>query len=700
LTLADDTCDREEWAVLHSSPGHLAETLEAIHLGIMMVMANGDVAVCNPAALMLLDLPPGLHGHVFNLGDVAAKLHGLHLGPDDDGQAVSFQNTNGLHLEIQVSRIEAHGMIIVIEDVSEQHARDRARQFAEAEYRSLFRNAVCGIYRDQLDGIPVRCNPALALLNGYQTEEEYITAVSGAHGAWYVEPTRSDEFKRLMREEGRVKDFVSEVYRHRTRERIWITENAWYVRDPEGNPLFIEGTIQDATERVATLSVIERQANIDTLTSVASRFRFFNEMADGTAPESAGCTLHSIDLDRFKEVNDHMGHAAGDHVLKVSAQRLLSLCGGHDIVARLGGDEFAILQHGATGEDEAREFAARIVEVMSEPVDIGGRHVVIGASVGVAIHPTLAGDAEELLGNADLALYQAKATGRNGYRIFDADLRVGIQRRQEFASELRAAIAGEELELYYQPIVHSGSGETEGYEALLRWNHPTRGLLHPQQFIPYAEEAGLMTELGAWATERACEQGGLLPKELRISVNVSPSQFRSAGIVSGLRGILERTGFDPRRLILEITETAILPSEVVAKKVLFELKEMGVGVALDDFGTAYSSLSYLQRFAFDKVKIDRSFVASMFDDPASAAIVRAVVGIGRDLRIDVVAEGVETQALVEGLAAEGCTHMQGYYFGHPKCFADVVNDIAVGRLVTKLPARQDFGQRLRLALSA
>ncbi|HEX7108199.1 MAG TPA: diguanylate cyclase, partial [Aestuariivirga sp.] len=201
-------------------------------------------------------------------------------------------------------------------DQSDHHGavRTSAHRMAEAEYRSLFENAVCGIYRDQLDSTPVRCNPALAVLNGYQNEAEYIHAVTGAHGAWYVDPERGDEFKRLMREEGRVKDFVSEVYRHRTREKIWITENAWYVRDAEGNPIFIEGTIQDATERITTMAIIEREANLDALTGAASRYRFLREIEEKTVAGAAPCTLYSIDLDRFKEVNDIYGHAAGDYV--------------------------------------------------------------------------------------------------------------------------------------------------------------------------------------------------------------------------------------------------------------------------------------------------------------------------------------------------------------------------------------------------
>ncbi len=559
---------------------------------------------------------------------------------------------------------------------------------AEAEYRSLFENAVCGIYRDQLDSTPVRCNPALAVLNGYQNEAEYIHAVTGAHGAWYVDPGRGDEFKRLMREEGRVKDFVSEVYRHRTREKIWITENAWYVRDAEGNPIFIEGTIQDATERITTMAIIEREANLDALTGAASRFRFLREIEEKTVAGAEPCTLYSIDLDRFKEVNDIYGHAAGDYVLGVTARRIQALVKEDGLLARLGGDEFAILQGGSATLADATMLAESIVEAMGQPISVSGQNLIIGASVGVAMFPDHAANSEELLSNGDMALYQVKSKGRGGYRIFDRDLGSRTLQRKEIERELSLAIAHEELELHYQPIVECGAGKIVSCEALMRWSHPQRGLLLPAQFIAIAEESGLMPELGNWAIAQACRHAAILPAHIKMAVNVSPNQFRSSGILSELRRALDETGLDPKRLVLEITETAILSNEATAEKVLDELEAMGVLLALDDFGTGYSSLSYLQRFAFREVKIDRSFVAGMIELPANLAVIRAVLSIGRDLGIDVVAEGVETLAQVDALAREGCFLMQGYFFGKPKPYLEIVGDLAVQHLSQQLPARE------------
>ena len=554
------------------------------------------------------------------------------------------------------------------------------RRSAEVEYRSLFENAVCGIYRDELDGTPVRCNPALALLNGYAGEAEYISAVRGSHGAWYVDQERGAEFKRLMKHEGRVRDFVSEVYRHRTREKFWITENAWHVRDLDGNPIFIEGTIQDATERITTMAIVERQANIDSLTGVASRFKFMNALHEQTSMRAPDFALFSIDLDRFKEVNDALGHAAGDFVLRRSAERLDFIADGKALVARLGGDEFALLLPGLADKPLLEDLAGKIIAAMSEPVQIGGQNLIVGASVGIASFPLHADNAEELLANADMALYGAKLAGRNGFCLFDADLRIASQRNKELESELRAAIEGDQLELYYQPIVNGSTGAVKACEALMRWNHPARGLIMPSQFIPLAEEAGLMTELGNWAITRACQQAVILPDNIKVAVNVSPNQFRSASIIAHLRQALSETGLEPGRLILEITESVILSSEMIAERVMSELQFIGVHLALDDFGTGYSSLSYLQRYAFNKVKIDRMFVAGMLEQKANLAIVRAVLGIGRDLGIGIVAEGVEKIEQAEALRDEGCVLMQGYLFGRPKPLNDVICDLAVQEL--------------------
>lgn len=666
---------------LAAKPPAARAALEASRHGIISITANGSMVIHNAMARDLLNLPNCPLNKILKTKEIPPQIAGLRILHGRKKQDVEIhQISTRRFARFHGRRVGKDKVVIVIEDIDLGQEQSSAHRMAEAEYRSLFENAVCGIYRDQLDSTPVRCNPALAVLNGYENEAEYIHAVTGAHGAWYVDPGRSDEFKRLMREEGRVKDFVSEVYRHRTREKIWITENAWYVRDAEGNPIFIEGTIQDATERITTLAIIEREANLDALTGAASRYRFLREIEEKTVSGAAPCTLFSIDLDRFKEVNDIYGHAAGDYVLGVTAKRIQALIKDDGLLARLGGDEFAILQSGTATLLDSTILAECIVEVMSQPISVSGQNLIIGASVGVAMFPDHAANSEELLSNADMALYQVKTRGRGGYRIFDKALGSRTQQRKEIERELSVAVAHDELELHYQPIVECKTGEIVSCEALMRWNHPRRGLLLPDKFIAIAEEAGLMPELGNWAIGQACRHAAILPPSIKMAVNVSPNQFRSSSILAELRRALDETGLDPKRLVLEITETAILSNEATAEKVLAELDAMGVLLALDDFGTGYSSLSYLQRFAFREVKIDQSFVAGMVELPANLAVIRAVLSIGRDLGIDVVAEGVETQSEADALAREGCSLMQGYLFGTPKPYLEIVGDLAVQNL--------------------
>ncbi|MFN4141872.1 putative bifunctional diguanylate cyclase/phosphodiesterase [Aestuariivirga sp.] len=553
---------------------------------------------------------------------------------------------------------------------------------AAGEYQSLFENAVCGIYRDRLDGSPVRANRALYTFNGYGSEEEHLDAVIQHGGSWYVDPDRQRLFQHLMETQGFVRDLVSEVYRHRTKERAWITENAWYVRDGDGNPIYIEGTIQDATDRVTALAEVERHANTDLLTGAASRFCFLKELHDHVARcAQAPVALLTVDLDKFKEVNDLFGHSAGDMVLRMTARRLRKAAEGREaIVARMGGDEFAVLLPDCADEAAASAVAAAIVESMARPIDIEGHEMTIGASVGVALCPAHTQAAKELLTFADLALYQRKHAGRNGYSMFNMEMQARHKQRLALEKELNEAIAAGALELYYQPIVASGSRRITGVEALMRWNHPSKGLIPPDEFIPLAEEAGLMVELGNWAIRRACLEGVRMPAPVRVAVNVSPSQLRSAGIVETVRQALAESGIAPGRVILEITETAILSSEALVGRVTEELRAMGVGLALDDFGTGYSSLSYLQRYAFSEIKIDRSFVAGAVSRSVNAAIIRGVISIARDLNIDVVAEGVETEEQAAFLTQEGCGFLQGYFFCRPTPFSEICTSLAVNAL--------------------
>ena len=660
---------------------NLDDFLNAIQCGVLLINNDGTLRHCNTAALEILGLADSAKSAT-GLEKLMDKLAAFEVTPKDGRSIVEIEVAPGKHVAIHAIRASS-GMILTVNKVEPNSLGQNANFMMDEEYRSLFENATCGVYRDRVDGTPVRCNPALVKFNGYSSESEYREAVSHAHSNWYVDPNRPTQFFQMMKSEGCVKDFVSEVYRHHSRERVWITENAWYVRDEQGVPVYIEGTIQDASERIATMAIIEQQANRDSLTSLASRQRFLKAMDAKIMDGREAFTIYSIDLDRLKPINDLHGHAAGDFVLKTIAAELMDLVGNDDLVARLGGDEFAILHHGDDAEGQVTALALKIVALLRKPLSLKGHNLLIGASVGLASFPAQGQDSATLLGNADLALYKAKKSGGNTFCIFDSELRSGLQRRLNVEDELKSAVSNNELELYYQPVVDAALGSIRGFEALMRWHHPKRGLLPPSEFIQIAEDAGLMTDLGNWAIRCACQQAAALPPHIKVGVNVSANQFRSASILEVLRESLAETKLDPKRLFVEITETVILSNEMIADRIYSELRDMGVMMALDDFGTGYSSLSYLQRFRFDKVKIDRSFVSGMSDLPASLAVVRAIIGIGRDLGISVVAEGVETKTQVDQLIAEGCYLLQGYFYGKPKPFTEVVSDLAVQGL--KLP---------------
>jgi diguanylate cyclase (GGDEF)-like protein len=379
-----------------------------------------------------------------------------------------------------------------------------------------------------------------------------------------------------------------------------------------------------------------------------------------------------LDLDRFKEVNDAPGHPVGDLLLREVAARLRACTRETDTVARLGGDEFAVVQVGASQPAEAEALCGRLLEVLGAPCRLDGQEVVVGASVGVALAPVDGDDPATLLRHADIALYRAKGEGRGTFRFFEEDMNRELQARRALERDLRRALDESRFELHYQPQVELGSGRTVGVEALLRWRHPERGVVPPNEFIPSAEETGLIVPIGAWVLRTACAQALAWPG-LRVAVNLSAAQFRQPGLAETVAQALRETGLDPGRLELEITEGVLLEDTVTAVTTLHALRSLGVRIAMDDFGTGYSSLSYLRRFPFDKIKIDKSFVADLDGSRSAdaAAIVRAVVSLGSSLGMTTTAEGIEAEAQAELLRAEGCDEVQGYHFGRPMPPADL-----------------------------
>ena len=445
-----------------------------------------------------------------------------------------------------------------------------------------------------------------------------------------------------------------------------VTTTRIPVRGDDGVPKYMISLIHDVTERKRYEERIAHMAHHDSLTGLPNRTAFNNHiegMIKSAASKNESFAVLCLDLDRFKEVNDVFGHAIGDEMLRQVASRLKRACGGA-FLSRLGGDEFTIVSTVGDQPSNAEAVADRMYAEMAEDIEIQGHRLRAGLTIGVSFYPDDAADAASLIAHADAALYRAKADGRGSIRFFEPDMDKRLRDRRTLQHDLRTALVRDELSLHYQPQATIG-GEVTGFEALARWQHPSRGLVPPTIFIPLAEESGLILSLGEWILREACREAASWSSPLKIAVNLSPVQFQHGDLAAMVHSVLLETGLAPQRLELEITEGVLIGDFARAVSVLRRLKSLGVRIAMDDFGTGYSSLSYLQSFPFDKIKIDRGFIANLEKTPQSGAIVRAVIGLGRGLNLPVTAEGVETQGQLDFLTSESCQEIQGYFIGRP-----------------------------------
>ena len=426
--------------------------------------------------------------------------------------------------------------------------------------------------------------------------------------------------------------------------------------------------VRDISERKEAAARIAHLAYHDTLTGLPNRSVFTEHLGrhvERAAAADEAVAVLCIDLDGFKAINDLHGHPAGDELLAAVAHRLRTVVRSNELVARLGGDEFAIVQQGGTQPTHAGLLAERLIEALSEPFSIGGTEARITASVGVAIFPADASTPSDLIKNADMALYRAKSEGRGLARFYEAAMDEALRQRRQLEADLRIAIGTDQMVIHYQPLADLGSGRILGFEALLRWTHPQLGPVSPDVFIRLAEESGLILKLGEWVLRQACAEAARWDPPLKLAVNLSPLQFMHDDLVGLVERVLSETGLAPERLDLEITEGLLIKDATGALATLERLKGLGVQISMDDFGTGYSSLSYFRMFPFDKVKIDRSFVADMLANPQARAIIRSVIGLGRGLGVPVLAEGVETSEQLEALRDEGCDQVQGYLISRP-----------------------------------
>ena len=443
-------------------------------------------------------------------------------------------------------------------------------------------------------------------------------------------------------------------------------------------------TYEDVSEQRRVEARVAHMAHHDALTDLPNRVLFHDRIREALnrlqrQPDASVAVL-CLDLDHFKDVNDTLGHSAGDALLQAVADRLRGCIRQTDVVARLGGDEFALLQSGGDQPHDAAALAERVVAALEAPFGLDGHRIRIGASVGIALAPGDGADADRLLRCADMALYRAKADGRGGHRFFEPDMDAQLHARRAVQVDLHDALGRDQFEVHYQPIVNLAAGEAQGFEALLRWHHPTRGMVSPGEFIPLAEEAGLIIPIGKWVMRRACADAAAWPGNHRVAVNLSPVQFSSPDLAEAVAEALAHSCLAPSRLELEITETVLLRDNEAVLATLHRLRALGVRIALDDFGIGYSSLSYLRSFPFDKIKIDQSFVRDMEHRADCAAIVESVAHLATSLGMGATAEGVETEEHLRRVRAAGCTEAQGYHLGRPRPNRELFRPPAAERL--------------------
>jgi diguanylate cyclase (GGDEF)-like protein/PAS domain S-box-containing protein len=583
-------------------------------------------------------------------------------------------------LETQVERRTAHLLAVNTKlkaEITERKIAVAALAKAEQKFRSIFENAMEGIYQSTPEGRFINANPALARIFGYESPEHLIREITDA-SSMYADPDRRTEFMRLMHKDGLVSGLESQI-RRRDGALIWISENARAVRDKDGNISFYEGTLEDVTERRLAQDELARRSFYDTLTGLANKALFMDRltqvMTRARRSRDYRYAVLFLDLDRFKVVNESLGHSRGDKLLRNIARKLTLELRGNDSVARFGGDEFAVLLDDLTAPRQAINVAKRIREALSEPVTIDEHQVFTSASIGVVLGSEHDTSAEQILRDVDIAMNRAKKAGKSQFKIFSSQMHAQAMRLLNLEGDLRRALDRGEFLLHYQPIVSLADGRLTGFEALVRWLHPQKGLIPPSDFISLAEETGLILPLGSWVLDQACHQlarwNDKNPERgLTMAVNLSATQINHANLVDQVERTLRKTGLPPQSLKLEITESVVMQNAEAASSLLKQLRDLSVKLSIDDFGTGYSSLSYLNRFPVDTLKIDRSFVSGMADQAENLGIVQSVVSLAHTLGMDVVAEGVETPEQMDSLKGLDCEFAQGYFFSRP---VDVAN---------------------------
>jgi diguanylate cyclase (GGDEF)-like protein/PAS domain S-box-containing protein len=673
--------NRETQVRLELEKQRLDTALNNMAQGLMQYDASARVVVCNQRYVDLFGLSadvvkPGAH---FRDIILHRKERGSFKGDVDEFYANILHNVaqgkithsvqespDGRTFAIVNRPLPQGGWVATMEDITERRTLEQERDRNYAFLRQI------------IDHIPSQITVKDArdrryLLVNRVTETQFGLARDGIVGktAFDLFPKAdadvitADDDKALRSVEGLFLD--ERPWRSHMGDRF-ITSTRIGIPDQAGKPRYIINVVQDVTERRRADEKIAHLAHYDALTDLPNRvlFREQIERELRKAREGEQFALLYIDIDEFKSINDSLGHHVGDELLKTVAARLKSCMRETDLIARIGGDEFAVIKTGVGSAADVVKFVTRLHETIRQPYQCLGHQLSTDASIGIALAPRDGTELDQLVKNADLAMYGAKADGRRTYRFFEPAMHARAKARLSMEQDLRQALADGGFEIHYQPLVDLRHDSVTGCEALLRWRHPERGMISPAEFIPVAEDTGLINEIGEWVLRTACAEAATWPDHIRIAVNVSPVQLKCQTVALKIAGALAASGLSPNRLELEITEAVLIRDDEAALAVLHQLRAIGVRIALDDFGTGYSSLSYLKRFPFDKIKIDRCFVSDIAEIDGSSAIVQAVVNIAAARNMTTTAEGVETEEQREALRALGCTEMQGYLFSAAK----------------------------------
>ncbi len=680
---------------LRDKEAHQRALLDNLFDGIITIDENGRIDTFNKAAERMFGYgAEEVRGH--NVTELMPErfrerhdraLHRRATGHRSTDftriQNVRALRKDGGHFPMELALTEVHRgerlfFIGVVRDLTEQREAEQGLQLAER----VFESSIEGILVTDAEGRVVRVNDAFCEITGYDREE-----VLGEKASILKSGRHDDEFFERMwhalLNEGK---WQGEVWNRRKNGEVfpeWLSINA--IVDEEGAVSHYVAVFDDISEKKAAEERIERLAYYDPLTELPNRLTFRGRLEQAMASLERGggrVAILYIDLDRFKNINDTLGHSIGDQLLRHAAERLLGSVRRNDTVARLGGDEFVVMLTGLHRDDEVTPIAEKILHEMAEPFQLEGHEVFVTTSIGIAFFPSDAEGMEDLVKNADTAMYHAKESGRNNYQFYRAEMNATAMDRLVMESNLRRALERGEFRLHYQPQLNLRSGEVVGVECLIRWQHPERGLVSPVEFIPMLEETGLIVSVGAWVLREACEQQVAWSEsgiKLRMAVNLSPHQFAQSILLDTIAEVVEQSGIEPDMLELEITEGSLMKDAEASARTLARLKVMGIRLSVDDFGTGYSSLSYLKRFPIDTLKIDSSFVRDVTTDPDDAAIAGTVIAMGHSLNLNVLAEGVEEREQLAFLQGHGCDEMQGYYFSRPLPASELEAQLRGGR---------------------